>query len=378
MPKPEVMQIGFRLEVWLQGMIFNPARAEGLSFAIKGDPELRLSVRPRDPNNDPFGSQRGIACKVQGSFPATQSEKDFVVALLQRRFKPYKGMPIKLPYVKHGQEQINADGAMREGFGLPFEAYPPRLQKICDNAKQVLLSAATRFLKLLIWHLQIDAPPNFIQTSALYWGIKEGNYYIVGLKRQEISANSPVGITWDEGDRLTLQALWDTGAQEPLAHELLREAKMLSGSSPRSALLTVATALETGVKTYIAQTAPQTKGLIDKLPSPPIDQLFRNYLPILHASLGQDVPYWGKLKRLFKSCEELFKDRNNLTHARSAAVEPKQLATYIDTASDLLYLLDVLEGHCWAKGYVRLARQELGWPGPRHHRTKVTMLSHDL
>jgi hypothetical protein len=378
MPEPEVTQIGFRLEAWLQGMIFNPARAEGLSFAIKGNPELRLSVRPMDPDNDPFGSQRGIACKVQGGFPATQSEKDFVVALLQRRFEPYGGMPIKLPYVKNGQEQISADGSIRKGFGLPFEAYPPRVQEICDNAKQVLLSAATRFLKLLIWHLQIDAPPNFIQTSTLYWGIKGGNYHIVGLKRRKVTANSPVGITWEESDQVALQELWDAGAEEPLAHELLREAKILSGSSPRSALLTLATALETGIKTYIAQTAPQTKGLIDRLPSPPIDQLFRNYLPALHACIGQNVPYWEKLNGLFASCQKLFKDRNDLTHARSASVEPEKLATYISTASDLLYLLDVLGGHKWAKEYVRLARQELGWPSPRHRRTRVSMLSHDL
>ncbi len=234
-------------------------------------------------------------------------------------------------------------------------------------------------MKLLIWNLQLEAPPKFIQTHALYWQIAKGEYCIVGLKRQSVEAPGLAGITWDERDQAELQLLWDSEADEPLAHELLREAKTLSGSSPRSALLILATALEIGVKSYIMRVAPQTTGLIDTMPSPPIYKLFKDYLPSLHDRVGKEVPYWTKLKGLFTSCQKLFKDRNDLIHGRPTSVESTKLAAYIDTASDLLYILDVLGGHVWAQGNVRPeTRKELGWPGPRHPRVRVSMLSHDL
>ncbi len=379
MQEPGEIQIGFLLDGWLQGVMFNPAKAEGLSFEIKGPNDLVLSVRPMHPDDDAFGDRRGITCKIRGVFSATQDQRDFVAALLQRRFTPYKGMPIKLPYVKHGQEQISADGTMREGFSLPFESYPDGLKILCDEARGLLLSVITRFVKLLIWNLRLEAPPNFIQTHALYWQIEKGTYSGVGLKRQSIEALSPPGITWDENDQEELRLLWDSKADEPLAHELLREARALSDSSPRSALLILATAVEIGVKAYIMLTAPQTVGLVDTMPSPPIYKLFKDYLPSLHDHVGKQVPWWTTLKNLFTSCQKLFDDRNVLTHGRSTSVDSTKLAAYIGTASDLLYILDVLQGHIWARGYVRPeTRKKLGWPGPRHPRNRVSMLTHDL
>src|SRR5260370_28306447 len=143
MQELEETRIGFLLDMWLQGVMFNSAKADGLSFEIKGPNDLVLSIRPMHPDDDPFGDTRGITCKVRGMFSAAQDEKDFVAALLQRRFIPYKGMPLKLPYVKHGQAQISADGAMREGFGLPVAAYPAGLRKLCDEVTELFLSVAT-------------------------------------------------------------------------------------------------------------------------------------------------------------------------------------------------------------------------------------------
>lgn len=375
----EEVHIEFLLDVWLHGLTFNPGRAEGLSFAAKGPlDDLRISVVPTHPDDDPFGDRRGVTCKIRGSFPASQRERDFIAALLDRRFTPYEGMPFTLPYAKYGQERIRADGQICEGFGLPFEAYPPGLRKLCDHATQVLFEAVARFLKLVIWRLEIDAPPDFIQSHGLYWRVEEGPYHGVGLKRQESTTRSRVGITWDEEDHAALQALWDTGAEEPLAHELLREAKTLSDSSPRSALLVLATALEVGVKSYITRVAPQTRGLIDKMPSPPVFRLFRDYLPLLHDSLGRDAPYWRKLNKLFVDCQGLFEARNDLTHGGSVAMERDRLDKYIETASDLLYLLDVVDGHSWAKQYVWAAHKVLDWPSPQHGRMMVRMTTHDL
>ncbi len=373
----EEQHIEFLLDIWLEGIEFNPVRPEGLSFSIAGTPELNLSLRPTQPGQDPFGGQQGLTCKITGSFSALEIQKEFVAALNRRRFTPYTGMPFKLPYIKEGIEQIDTDGGLREGFSLPFDAYPPVLKKLCDDAERVLFANAERFIKMLIWRLQIIAPPNFIAHQHVYWQVDNAGFYAVGFKKSAFQIQVPVGITWDERDKAELQALWDEGFEEPLAHELLREAKTLAQSSPRSALLILAAALETGIKTYIMRKAPQTAGLVDKVPSPPVSQLFKDYLPKLHASVGCLVPYWTELSSLFTSCKKLFEDRNRLAHG-SESLEPDKLAAYIDAATELLYLLDVLEGHDWAKEYVGTGIKQLGWPAPRHPRMWVEVISYDL
>ena len=131
--------------------MFNPARAEGLTFEIGGPHKVHLRMRPMHPDSDPFGHRQGIECKITASFVATKFLMDFVGAIIERRFTTYEGMPIKLPHVKDGREEIYADGSFREGYVLPFEGYPLPLRDLCDEAEQLLLDAGTRFLKLIVW-----------------------------------------------------------------------------------------------------------------------------------------------------------------------------------------------------------------------------------
>jgi hypothetical protein len=53
-------QIGFRLDLWLRGMMFNPAGPNGLSFVIEEPRRLSLSVRPIRPDHGQFGDRRGL------------------------------------------------------------------------------------------------------------------------------------------------------------------------------------------------------------------------------------------------------------------------------------------------------------------------------
>jgi hypothetical protein len=107
--------------------------------------------------------------------------------------------------------------------------------------------------------------------------------------------------------------------------------------------------------------------------------VLQDYIPVLYKHQGKELLDWEKLKPLFKIIQRLAEDRNRLTHkgempARALENLPETLAT----VSDLLYILDVLEGHEWAKGNVQeRTRQLLGWPKPRHARffCKVQVLA---
>src|SRR5262249_16961684 len=139
-------------------------------------------------------------------------------------------------------------------------------------------------------------------------------YIAIKPPRTSGGAPSSAGIHWSARDEETFTELWkDEAAAEPFAHELLREAMGLLGHSPRSALLMTATAVETGVKDHIARLLPKASWLMQKLPSPPVFRILRDYLPELHEGSTM-VSDWKALLPLWKVCEKLGEARNSLTH----------------------------------------------------------------
>jgi hypothetical protein len=286
---------------------------------------------------------------------------------------------MELPLVQRGEIKIDETGHIADGFSVPFELYPPALQTVCDEVFRELRTGLERFLKLLRWQQEIDAPHRvFDFEPALYWRIADGPYRIVGQKRGEgFTARSPAGIQWSDADQREFAELWaQRAAEEPLAHELLREARVALDGSPRSALLLAATALETGVKMHAAKLVPDAGWLLSEMPSPPIHKMLRAYLPNLHAARGVGLADWARLRPLFNHAQKLAEYRNDLTHAGQMPSDVlAALPELINTVSDLLYVLDVLEGHDWAKGCVgHMTRTLLGWPSPRRARYFVEML----
>lgn len=50
-------------------------------------------------------------------------------------------------------------------------------------------------------------------------------------------------------------------------------------------------ALETGIKTHISKLSPDTEWLLENLPSPPIDKIFKNYIPLLYEKCGRAIEF---------------------------------------------------------------------------------------
>jgi hypothetical protein len=73
----------------------------------------------------------------------------------------------------------------------------------------------------------------------------------------------------------------ESGQQEPVAHQLFREAWELRSSNPRSAIAIGIAAAEIGVKDLIAVVVPNAHWLVKETPSPPVVRILREYLPML-------------------------------------------------------------------------------------------------
>lgn len=374
--------IDFVLVTDIKGMFFNPHRPEGLEFKPYGDSEQRFILKPANPK-DACGHWGGLKCKVNATYPATKAQAMFVDSYNKQKVMLRVSDRITLPFKPKDDVLIAEDGSWGKGFSPRRYLCPQDISQLINLAESDLASQTDRFLKLLRWRQGVDAPGEVVDHRTIYWKVGNGEDQIAPLDGgplEPTTVQGMFGIRWDGVYPSDLQELWSAyDLTEPLGHVLLREAATLATESPRSSILIMTTALETAVKMHISKIVSNTGWLMEEMPSPPIHKVLRSYLPLIHQANGNEVEYWAKVKPFINKVEHLFNVRNKVAHTgkipkKVGKVEVGSIQDYLELVSDMLYLLDVLDGHEWAKSLACYGLQQaLGWPSSKNGRYTITI-----
>lgn len=371
-------QIDFVLVTHTKGIFFNPHRPEGLEFIPSIESGLRFVLRPSDPEGDACGNWKGLECKLYASYPATEEQAEFVDSYNNHRVMLRVADDISLPYKPKEEILIDEKGKCKVGFSPRRYLCPPDIRKLIKDVESELANKTHHFLKLLRWRQGVDAPAEIIEDRSLYWKGGDGEYPLAPLEgdpHHKFVLPGMYGIHWDDDDSNNLQELWSkVDIAEPLGHTLVREASALVSESPLSAILIMTTALETAVKIHISSIAPDTDWLLEKIPSPPIFKILRDYIPLIHQRRGNELVFWEKVKPFVKKVQKLVELRNKVAHTGKIPKDAGSIHDNLELVSDLLYLLDVLAGHDWAKSLASYEfRKALDWPNPIHGKMTLTI-----
>lgn len=367
----QTSHVDFVLVTRTKGLFFSPHRPEGFEFTPSTEFGLRFVLRPMDAERDACGNRLGLECKVYATFPATEEQSMFVDSYNNRRVMLRVADEILLP-LKHREEiLIDKDGKYKEHYHPRRYLCPSDIVRLIEFAESELASKTNHFLKLLRWRQGIDAPGEVMEHSSLYWKVGAGEYPLAPLTggpSEKFVSHGMQGIHWDDEDPKNLHELWKkNNIAEPLGHALVREAAALASESPRSAILIMTAALETAVKTHISNIAPFADWLMEEAPSPPIFKILRDYIPLIHLKQGNELGFWNKVKPFIKEIEKLIVVRNKVAHTGKIPEDASSIDFYLGLVSDLLFLLDVLAGHDWAKTLASYEfRKALDWPAPAH------------
>ena len=357
------MQIHFYLLENLDGYVFNPHRPHGLNFHDT-EADVEIGIRAGGETQDHDYGYRNLEIWAKLSRNVTEQQHRFVEILLNQRVVQPAHSPVRLPYSAGDQEVVASDGRVAKGYSPTSDFLPEELQTLCVSAGRELQQHAVRFVQLLRWLEKADGPDRIFSHEdprfRLYWKTSQESYHSVPWPKQgSMVFEMRGGLTWSDEDKQALSRLWgNVGRGEPLGHQLLREAKEIAEHSPRSAFLICYSALEVGLKQHIAACAPDAGWLAMEVPTPPLSNILKNFLPKIHSE-KEDFRNWGQASSVFKLIQKFGEDRNRLAHRGEGASASASLADYLRTTSDLLFAFDVLEGHAWAKAHVSLEFGEL-------------------
>jgi hypothetical protein len=146
--------------------------------------------------------------------------------------------------------------------------------------------------------------------------------------------------------------LVESGTQEPVAHQLFREAWELRGANPRSALAIGMAAAEIGVKDLIASLVPDSHWLVKEMPSPSVVKILREYLPILPVRARFKDKTLKPPAELITRIKKGIEYRNDLVHAGAPVPGFPELERILCAVSDVLWICQLYEGNEWAGSYV--------------------------
>jgi hypothetical protein len=155
--------------------------------------------------------------------------------------------------------------------------------------------------------------------------------------------------------------LFHEGTGEPFPYELIREAWAQRAANPRSAVITAITALEIAVKQFIARRVPAADWLVENVPTPDVIKLMREYLPTLDPPAGahagaerfRELP-----DQLWRLLLKRRNQRNDVIHKPAAyesprrpdlpPITPERAESAVLAVREVLYRLDLADGHAWA------------------------------
>jgi hypothetical protein len=146
-----------------------------------------------------------------------------------------------------------------------------------------------------------------------------------------------------------LQDLLQKQINEPIGHELFSEAWQIRESNPRSSLIIGIAAIEASFAECITILVPDSRWLINHVPSPPLVTMLKNYLPLLPCKnkiFDKILPPPTSITNILIQAVE---NRNQIAHGRANTFKKKfDLEEFLRSTRDILYLLDYYCGHTWA------------------------------
>lgn len=244
--------------------------------------------------------------------------------------------------------------ASLDGKRANFKDVDSRAVKFVEHILDELYSTMILTAAVFRWRCGAEGPPDPVRNLRGFCSSDGVSWREVGMFRGlKISFGIPTGpLPPPDVIRNDIAEMIKAGMEEPLGHQLFREAWSQRQVRPRSALVIGVAAAEVGFKKLVGSLVPRAQWLMDEVQTPSLEKMLRKFLPILPVKCR----FQGKSIRppnvLLNKLGNAIECRNKLVHAGQPPPSGNELATMLRAVSDLLWICDLYSGHDWAHKYI--------------------------
>jgi len=326
--------------------------ADAPRILVQDDVDL-LVEWPDSPRVHACRMTEGTGLRLTTEFPvAVDPEVRTDLQFLSENVLPLRANPLEWsdPPVYPGESlatgEASADGTPHR-WAVGSRELPDDTMEFVNLARRIGADALTRAFRVVVWRYYPKGALDPLSPSASCSLDGGATWFALPVDLHgytTVEHGIPRSATSAELNRIAV----DLG-DVPAAFPLLWEARSISSPSARLAL--TVTALEVGVKAFIARCVPGSEWLLENLQSPPVFKLLRDYLPTLTPPAGGhdrcEPPPAGILTVINKGVAA----RNALLH-RGERISPADVRQLDWAVHYTLRLLDVYCGEVWAGQYM--------------------------
>jgi hypothetical protein len=226
--------------------------------------------------------------------------------------------------------------------------------KLLDEKFGTLEVQEEAAFKIYRWRHGILGPvDSFAETTGFY--SEDGEHWarfavhrVAGI-RIEVGAAT---LALRADDIKGLSEMMERNVEEPLGHQLFREAWTQRVSNPRSALAIGVAALEVGVKELIGKLVPEANWLVEQLQAPPVWRILRDFVPTLRPRVWLRGKTFDLPKELLTQIHKAVEARNGLVHRGEPPPVREELTQMLKAIRDVLWICDLYGGEGWAANLI--------------------------
>ncbi len=281
-------------------------------------------------------------CRAWGNFKPSDKIKQYFISISNNE------LPYEMSDNVEALEYLKNTAKTVERIHLKY--FPQPLKDFLLNVRTELHDIIKRTVDIFMWRCGISAGHNPLLNGGMSFSLdgKKWNMVPSGVQVHfsAISISSP-----PENVSLILKKLIKTIHDQPLGHQMLREAQFLRSLNPRISIVVAISALEVAVKECISKLNPDSNWLVENLPSPEVRKLINEYIPkLLCKTTHRDV--FPLPESLDKTIEKGVTTRNRIVHLGRQAPSRESTDKMLSAVQDVIWLLDCCCGHDWTLKYM--------------------------
>lgn len=317
-------------------------------FSYNTPHDIKVTIKPYEDEHPSFGPNDSI-CAVNSNLEPNDKIKKIFKCLDNGKIPPESD-----PNYNWSENGININQKIPEKARIPLKPLPERFKSFIEQVKSEHQKYLNNTVKIIRWRCNQKGFHNPFHSS-LYFGTSY-SYDNINWKSfpNGVYADIKMHVPLKISDKLKeeIHNFVSNGFNEPIGHELFREAWEQRRSNPRSSLVVGIAAAEIGIKKTIIDLVPDSEWLITNIQSPSIERILREYIPYLKdkSVIKTDILPSDELIGKIKKGVTI---RNRTSHIDPPLITYGSLEEILNAIKDLLWILDYYRGFEWALYYVK-------------------------